>query len=308
MQFRQLPDLLRAGDLLVLNNTRVVKARLAAHKLSGGRVEVLLERSLDGFGGRHFSAHVRASKPPKPGSCLAFDNGLEAEVLGRDADLFELLLRQSSLGELLTSQGQLPLPPYIHRAPDINDEHRYQTVYAKHDGAIAAPTAGLHFDTELFSQLTAQGIELGYLTLHVGAGTFQPVRESDPARHHMHAEQVRVDAILCEQVRATQARGGRVVAVGTTCVRALESAAVDGELKPFEGETAVFIYPGFRFHVVEALVSNFHLPRSTLLMLVSAFAGREQVLQAYQHAIEQDYRFFSYGDAMFMERHNNDGL
>ncbi len=301
LRFRQLPELLKAGDLLVLNNTRVVKARLTARKASGGRAEVLLERSLDGFAGGRFLAQVRASRAPVVDSWLVFGNGQRARVLRRQADLFELQLADGDLETLIAGEGALPLPPYIQRPPSVDDEHRYQTVYARHPGAIAAPTAGLHFDSGLLEQLARMGIELAYLTLHVGAGTFQPVRVTDPASHKMHAEQVTLDAGVCAQVAATRARGGRVVAVGTTCVRALESAASDGGLQPLCGETALFIYPGFRFRVVDALVSNFHLPRSTLLMLVSAFAGRRRILEAYRHAVRQAYRFFSYGDAMFME-------
>jgi len=307
MRFAQLPELLRAGDLLVLNNTRVVKARLAAHKLSGGRAEVLLERPVDGFAGRRFLAQVRASRAPVVGGELVFGSGISAVVTARHADLFELCLSVGSLGELLEAEGQMPLPPYIKRPPGVADEHRYQTVFARYDGAVAAPTAGLHFNRNLLEALAAARIEIAYLTLHVGAGTFQPVRVADPAHHRMHAERLVVNARLCEQVAATRARGGRVVAAGTTCVRALESAAMDGSLKPLHGETALFIYPGFRFRVVDALISNFHLPCSTLLMLVSAFAGRRRVLAAYQHAVAREYRFFSYGDAMFMEPCEADG-
>ena len=306
LQFCQLPELLNAGDLLVLNNTRVVKARFTARKASGGRAEVLLERSLDGFTGGRFLAQVRASRAPAVGSTLHFTNDQRARVTGRQADLFELELTGGDLETLIATEGALPLPPYIRRAPTTDDEHRYQTVYAWHPGAVAAPTAGLHFDTDLLKQLEERGIDLAYLTLHVGAGTFAPVRVKDPASHRMHAERVTVDAGVCEQVAATRARGGRVVAVGTTCVRALESAALggplNGPLQPLSGDTALFIYPGFHFRVVDALVSNFHLPRSTLLMLVSAFAGRTRILDAYRHAVRQAYRFFSYGDAMFIER------
>jgi S-adenosylmethionine:tRNA ribosyltransferase-isomerase len=302
LQFNQLPELLRSGDLLVLNNTRVVKARFKVRKASGGRAEVLLERALDGFGGRRFLAQVRASRAPGVGSVINFGNDYTAKVLGRQDDLFELELNEGELQTLISTHGALPLPPYIQRPPTAEDEARYQTIYAKHQGAVAAPTAGLHFDQPLLDQLIAKGVEVAYLTLHVGAGTFAPVRMTDPSTHKMHAEQVVVDSVVCEQVAATRARGGRVVAVGTTCVRALESAALEGGLKPFKGDTAIFIFPGFKFQVVDVLISNFHLPRSTLLMLVSAFAGRERVLAAYQHAVNNAYRFFSYGDAMLMER------
>jgi S-adenosylmethionine:tRNA ribosyltransferase-isomerase len=298
--FRDLPALLRAGDLLVVNDTRVVKARLVARKESGGGAELLVERPL---GGRRFLALVRASHVPRAGTALVFADGSRARVLGRREEFFELELdAEHDLDALLRAHGRLPLPPYIRRDPDAADDARYQTVYAARDGAVAAPTAGLHFDAAMLERLAAQGVGLATLTLHVGAGTFQPVRAAHVDAHVMHPERVRVDAALCAAVAAARARGGRVVAVGTTCVRALESAGADGELAPFAGDTRLFIVPGYRFRVVDALITNFHLPRSTLLMLVAAFAGTERVLAAYRHAVAAGYRFFSYGDAMFVER------
>jgi S-adenosylmethionine:tRNA ribosyltransferase-isomerase len=294
--FRELPELLRGGDLLVFNDTRVIPARLFGCKETGGRVEVLVERVVDE---RRVLAHVRASKAPKPGSVLYLEESLAVEVAGRQGDLFELRFEAPAL-ESLERHGRIPLPPYIDRQADEPDLERYQTVYARRRGAVAAPTAGLHFDQELLEQIRAMGVASAYVTLHVGAGTFQPVRAEDIREHRMHREYLEVPEATCRAIRETRARGGRVVAVGTTVVRALESAAANGELAPFSGETDIFIYPGYRFRVVDALVTNFHLPESTLLMLVSAFAGREQVLGAYRHAVEQRYRFFSYGDAMFV--------
>lgn len=300
LTFGDLPDLLREQDLLVVNDTRVVKARLTGRKASGGRVEVLVERPL---GERVFLAQVRASRAPRPGSRLEFSGGVGARVVGRDADLFRLELDEgASLDALMARHGSLPLPPYITREPQAEDEARYQTVFAARDGAVAAPTAGLHFDDDMLARLAARGVSLARLTLHVGAGTFSPMRVEQIEDHVMHAERVDIPAALVDAVSSARAAGGRVVAVGTTCVRALESAAVNGALEAMEGETRLFIRPGFRFRVVDALITNFHLPRSTLLMLVSAFAGQQRVLAAYRHAVAQGYRFFSYGDAMFLER------
>jgi len=294
-----LPDELRAGDLLVFNDTRVIPARLHGEKATGGKVEILVERLLDG---RTALAQVRASKSPKAGAVLRVD-GAELEVAGRDGEFFRLqLLGDGSLAALLERAGHVPLPPYIARADEPADRERYQTVFARAPGAVAAPTAGLHFDEALIAAARARGAETGFVTLHVGAGTFQPVRVENLAEHRMHREQATVSPLLCEQVAAARARGGRVVAVGTTVVRSLEAAALGGALRPFAGETDIFITPGFRFSVVDALLTNFHLPESTLLMLVSAFAGRERVLAAYAHAVRQRYRFFSYGDAMFIPR------
>ncbi len=303
-RFRDLPQLLRAGDLLVFNDTRVIPARLFGHKETGGKVEVLVERVLDEH---RVLAHVRASKSPKPGSCLTLEGGVNAEMLGRQGELFELALSgdgEESALDLLEAHGHMPLPPYIERADASDDRERYQTVYADKRGAVAAPTAGLHFDQVMLDTLAAQGIESAFVTLHVGAGTFQPVRVDDIRDHHMHAEYIEVGESVVEAVARTRARGGRVVAVGTTSVRSLESAAHagGGELRPFAGDTDIFITPGYEFRVVDALLTNFHLPESTLLMLVSAFAGYENMMAAYRHAVNERYRFFSYGDAMFLTR------
>ncbi len=296
MQFAQLSELLRAGDLLVFNDTRVIPARLLGQKASGGKVEVLVERILDDH---RVAAHVRASKSPKAGSKLILEGQVTVEVLGRLGELFELRFPEPIL-PTLKAVGRLPLPPYIERTPDAADSERYQTVYARHEGAVAAPTAGLHFTDAMLEQLQAKGIESAYVTLHVGAGTFQPVRADELHEHVMHSEWLEVPQATCDAIARTRARGGRVVAVGTTVVRSLESAAKNSELKPFSGETDIFIYAGYRFRVVDALVTNFHLPESTLLMLVCAFAGYEEVMAAYRHAVAQGYRFFSYGDAMFL--------
>jgi S-adenosylmethionine:tRNA ribosyltransferase-isomerase len=297
------PGLLEPGDLLVFNNTRVIPARLFGRKASGGRVEVLVERLLPG---QRVLAHVRASKPPRPGGrlWLGDEAAIEVAVLGREDDLFELEFAIATpVLELLERFGHVPLPPYIQRADERADREDYQTLWARHPGAVAAPTAGLHFDATLLQALQDRGVESAYLTLHVGAGTFQPVRVQRLEDHVMHAEQVEVDAAVCRAVEAARTRGGRVVAVGTTVVRSLEAAAAQGRgLQPYCGETRLFITPGYRFRVVDALVTNFHLPQSTLLMLVCAFAGHAPVMAAYRHAVAQQYRFFSYGDAMFMRR------
>jgi S-adenosylmethionine:tRNA ribosyltransferase-isomerase len=297
-QVRDLPQWLRQGDLLVFNDTRVIPARLFGQKESGGRVEILIERLLPENRAR---AQIGASKSPKPGGRIALDAGGEAEVLGRDGEFYQLRFHVGgALEGWLLKAGRLPLPPYIHRDPGIDDDERYQTVFARELGAVAAPTAGLHFDDALLETLRAQGVEFGHVTLHVGAGTFQPVRVDDVREHRMHSEWLNVGAALVEQVRATRARGGRVIAVGTTVVRALESASQQGELRPFAGETQIFIFPGYRIRSVDAMLTNFHLPESTLLMLVSAFAGKARVLAAYEHAVREKYRFFSYGDAMLL--------
>jgi S-adenosylmethionine:tRNA ribosyltransferase-isomerase len=309
---RDLPSLLQPGDLLVFNDTRVIPARLFGQKATGGRVEILIERLLPGNEAR---AQVGASKSPKPGSRIALDAGGEAEVLGREGEFYHLRFHvDDSLESWLLHAGRLPLPPYIQREPGRDDLERYQTVFAKEVGAVAAPTAGLHFDEALLAALRERGVEFGHVTLHVGAGTFQPMRAEDVRDHHMHSEWLNVGAELVAQVRRTRERGGRVVAVGTTVVRALESAMRrldDGsrELQPFAGETQIFIFPGYRIRSVDAMVTNFHLPESTLLMLVSAFAGKDRVFEAYRHAVEQRYRFFSYGDAMLLwpQRHDADG-
>ncbi|MGE0482762.1 MAG: tRNA preQ1(34) S-adenosylmethionine ribosyltransferase-isomerase QueA [Gammaproteobacteria bacterium] len=299
-----IPDLvalLRAGDLVVLNDTRVIPARLFGRKVgSGGAVEILVERVIDD---RHAWAHIRASKAPKPATEIELQGGGRLSVLGRDDALFHIACAEDeSLPALLERCGHVPLPPYIERADEAIDVERYQTIWAERPGAVAAPTAGLHLDQSLIDAITARGVRFARVTLHVGAGTFQPVRGADPAAHVMHAERVVVDAGVCAAVAAARKRGGRVVAIGTTVVRALESAAAAGALAPLDDETRLFIRPGYPFRVVDALMTNFHLPRSTLLMLVSAFGGHARVMSAYRHAVAAGYRFFSYGDAMWLER------
>ncbi|HET7402666.1 MAG TPA: tRNA preQ1(34) S-adenosylmethionine ribosyltransferase-isomerase QueA, partial [Usitatibacter sp.] len=281
-----------------VNDTRVIKARLHGRKDTGGEVEVLVERILDD---RRALAQVRASKTPREGRFLILSGGVEAEVLGRDGEFFELRFAADVL-DTLAAHGEVPLPPYITHAADQGDEGRYQTVYARVPGAVAAPTAGLHFDDALLAALEAKGVTRATLTLHVGAGTFQPVRTDDVSRHVMHSEWYRVPQETVDAIARAKAAGGRVVAVGTTALRALEAAAAGGELAAGTGETRLFIVPGYRFRVVERLVTNFHLPRSTLMMLVSAFGGGEAIRRAYAHAVAQRYRFFSYGDAMLIER------
>lgn len=300
---RNFPDLLdyvQPGDLMVFNNTRVIPARLFGQKASGGKLEMLVERVLDEH---RVLAHVRASKSPKPGTLIHIEGGGEAEMLVRHDALFELRFAEPVL-PLLDRVGHMPLPPYIDRPDEAADRERYQTVYSDHDkaGAVAAPTAGLHFDEALLAALGKKGVETVFVTLHVGAGTFQPVRVERIEEHHMHREWLQVDQTVVDAVAACRARGGRVIAVGTTSVRSLESAARDGELKAFSGDTDIFLYPGKPFHVVDALVTNFHLPESTLLMLVSAFAGYPETMAAYAEAVREQYRFFSYGDAMFITR------
>jgi S-adenosylmethionine:tRNA ribosyltransferase-isomerase len=303
LQFTDLPSLLRAGDLLVFNNTRVIKARLRGQKATGGQIEVLVERILDPH---HVLAHVRASKSPKPGTRLILaDGAFDAQVLGREDELFKLHFPEPVLA-LLDQYGSVPLPPYITHAPDNEDESRYQTVYAQKPGAVAAPTAGLHFDQAMLDRLKAQGVDQAFVTLHVGAGTFQPVRVTHIRDHVMHAERYVVSAETLQKVHETRARGGRVVAVGTTSVRSLEAAAAEGDgIHTTEGDTRLFITPGYSFAYVDALITNFHLPQSTLLMLVSALAGTGPIRQAYEHAVQSRYRFFSYGDAMFIEAAQN---
>ena len=300
LRFADIVRLLAPNDLLVLNDTRVIKARLRGHKASGGEVEVLVERVLDH---ERALAQVRASKPPKAGGWMLLAGLIEAQVLGRHGDLFELrFLGDRSVLDSLSAHGEIPLPPYIDRAPGAHDEARYQTVYAKVPGAVAAPTAGLHFDGALLDVLRARDVGVASVTLHVGAGTFQPVRNEDLSKHVMHSEWYSIPQATVDAIATARARRGRIVAVGTTALRALESAAAKGEVAAETSETGLFIVPGFRFRVVDRLVTNFHLPRSTLLMLVSAFAGTENVRRAYRHAVEQRYRFFSYGDAMLLEK------
>jgi S-adenosylmethionine:tRNA ribosyltransferase-isomerase len=299
LQFADLPSLLRPGDVLVFNDTRVIPARLHGRKASGGKVELLIERLT---GARHALAHVRASKSPKPGTELLLDGGHRLQVTGREGDLFRVESQAEDIAEILAAVGHMPLPPYITRADAEADRERYQTVFARHPGAVAAPTAGLHFDEATLARLDALGVGRVCLTLHVGSGTFQPLRVDNLDEHVMHAEYCQVDEAAVEQIRAAQAAGGRVVAVGTTAVRSLETAALSGELRPFRGDTRLFIRQGFPFRCVDALLTNFHLPESTLLVLLCAFAGHEQTLAAYRHAVEREYRFFSYGDAMFATR------
>jgi S-adenosylmethionine:tRNA ribosyltransferase-isomerase len=289
--FVDLPQWLRAGDLLVLNDSRVLHARLLGHKESGGQVEILVERLLDQS---TVLAQLRASKPPRPGSRLRLEDALDVE--------FYRLRFSGDAAELVERHGRLPLPPYIDRAAEAPDEERYQTVYAREKGSVAAPTAGLHFDPELFARLREKGVEIAHVTLHVGAGTFQPVRVDDLAQHRMHSESYVLPQATADAIAATRARGGRIVAVGTTSLRVLESAALGGNMKVGAGDTALFVTPGFCFRVVDLLITNFHLPKSTLLMLVSAFGGLAELRAAYRHAIAAGYRFFSYGDAMLLHK------
>lgn len=299
--FADVLDYMAAGDVLVFNNTKVMKARLFGQKASGGKIEALIERVLD----EHTAlAHVRSSKSPKPGTVLEFEGGVRAVMVERAEELFCLRFEDTrTVYEILEQTGRLPLPPYIERAADDHDDSRYQTVYAKHQGAVAAPTAGLHFTDDLLAAVRAKGVETAEVTLHVGAGTFQPVRVDNIAEHKMHSEWFDVPAETVAKIEAAQARGNKVWAVGTTSMRALESAAREtGRLKAGRGDTDIFITPGYRFRVVDRLITNFHLPKSTLLMLVSAFSGMAHIRAVYAHAVAQEYRFFSYGDAMVLGR------
>lgn len=296
--FVDLPGLLQANDVLVLNDTRVLKARLFGQKATGGQVEVMVERVLNE---REVLAQVRASKTPKAGSTFMIGEAVQVEVLGRQGEFFHLRFG-GMVDEVLERHGKLPLPPYITHAPGAEDDERYQTVFARAQGAVAAPTAGLHFDDAMLQTLRDKGVATAYVTLHVGAGTFQPVRAENVKDHIMHSERYSVPQATVEAIAAAKAKGGRVVCVGTTSLRALESAAASGELQAGSGETDIFITPGYRFKVVDVLLTNFHLPRSTLLMLVCAFGGTERLFAAYGHAVAQEYRFFSYGDAMLIER------
>ena len=299
-QFAHLCEFIESGDLLIFNNTQVIKARLAGQKSTGGTIEALVERVIDDH---HVLAHIRASKSPKPGSRLIFANAFEAEVESRQEDLFLLRIDSNRpILDLLDQYGALPLPPYITHTADETDDERYQTVYAKIPGAVAAPTAGLHFDEAMLKRLQDKGVRVAYVTLHVGAGTFQPVRVDNIHEHKMHSELYSVPEETVALIQATKAAGKKITAVGTTALRALESAAQSVEIKAGNGDTNIFITPGYQFKVVERLLTNFHLPKSTLMMLVSAFAGADNIKHAYQHAIEEKYRFFSYGDAMLIER------
>ncbi len=299
--FSDILDLIAEKDLLIFNNTRVIPARLQGQKESGGKIEVMVERVLDEH---RILAHVRANKSPKAGGKLLLEGHITAEVLGREGRLFEIkFLNDRNVLTLLEEYGHIPLPPYIERADTEDDRERYQTVFATKEGAVAAPTAGLHFTDELLEALKNKGVATAQVTLHVGAGTFLPVSVENLDDHIMHAEWVEVDQSVCDAVEACKARGGKVVAVGTTSVRSLESAAKEtGKLQPFTGDTRLFITPGYTFHVVDNMITNFHLSESTLLMLVSAFSGYENIMSAYQHAIQKKYRFFSYGDAMFLNK------
>lgn len=299
--FAEFPGLLRAGDLLVLNDTRVIKARLAATKDTGGRAEVLIERVQ---GERRALAHVRASKSPKPGSRLLLADGASAEVLDRAGEFYVLKFTTDIL-PFLDAHGDVPLPPYLGRDASADDIERYQTVYAKDPGAVAAPTAGLHFDEAMLAETRKAGVNHTYVTLHVGAGTFQSLREEDIEKNRLHSERVHVNAECCDAVTETRQAGGRVIAIGTTSVRALECASAGGSIQAFDGETDLFILPGYRFRSVDAMITNFHLPQSSLLMLVAAFAGKDRILDAYRHAVREKYRFFSYGDAMFLTPGSN---
>jgi S-adenosylmethionine:tRNA ribosyltransferase-isomerase len=308
-KFRDILSLLRPHDLLVFNNTKVIKARLHAHKETGGSAEVLIERVLDNAFGKHAPqsstalAHIRASKSPKPGSRIIFANNITATMVQRVDDLFELHFENGQrVYDVLEKIGEVPLPPYITHQADTTDESRYQTVYAKHAGSVAAPTAGLHFDEALLDEIQARGVASAYVTLHVGAGTFQPVRDDDISKHIMHSERYQVPPETVEAVVKTKAAGGRVIAVGTTSMRTLEAASSSGKLITQQAETQIFIKPGYEFKTVDRLITNFHLPKSTLMMLVAAFAGRENMVNAYRHAVENRYRFFSYGDAMLIEK------
>lgn len=300
LQFSDILQLLQPGDLLVFNDTKVIPARLFANKMTGGQVEILVERILDD---QRMLSQVRASKSPKVGDYLLLPSQKRLLVAARHQQFYELHYHDDGaiLG-LVEAEGELPLPPYMSRSPEAQDLERYQTVYARYKGSVAAPTAGLHFDNALLEQLAIKQVEMDYLTLHIGAGTFQPVRTEDIRQHQMHAEYLEVSAELCANIENTKARGHRVIAVGTTSLRALETAAQSGRITPYHGETNIFIYPGYRFNCVDALITNLHLPKSTLLMLVCAFGGYDKVMHAYKEAVANAYRFYSYGDAMWMER------
>jgi S-adenosylmethionine:tRNA ribosyltransferase-isomerase len=294
--FSEFSSLLRPGDLLVFNDTRVIKARLAAIKETGGRAEILVERVQNE---RTVLAHVKASKSPQSGGRMLLADDAVADVLGREGELFVLKFSVDIM-PFLAAHGEVPLPPYLGREADASDDTRYQTIYAKDPGAVAAPTAGLHFDAAMLAETHAAGVRHAWVTLHVGAGTFQSLREENIHENRLHSERVEVGKACCTAVQETQRAGGRVIAVGTTSVRALECASAGGSIQPFDGETDMFILPGYEFRSVDAMLTNFHLPQSSLLMLVAAFAGKERILDAYRHAVREKYRFFSYGDAMFL--------
>ena len=300
-QFTDIVSLIQSGDLLVFNDTKVIPARLFGQKTTGGHVEILVERVLDH---QRILAQVRVSKAPRVGDLLLFLPDIELEILGRQEQFYELRYNNNdrTVLDVIEAIGQIPLPPFMHRLPEESDKERYQTVYALHKGSVAAPTAGLHFDHELLQVLRDKQVEMAYLTLHIGAGTFTPVRVDDVREHKMHAEYIDVSADLCAKITAVKARGNRVIAVGTTSLRALETASQNGAIQPYRGDTRIFIYPGYTFNCVDALITNLHLPTSTLLMLVCAFSGYERVMNAYHDAVEHQYRFFSYGDAMWVTK------
>lgn len=308
LHFYDVIDLLNPSDLLIFNNTKVIPARLYGRKETGGHIEVLIERLVD----EHKAlVHIKSSKSPKEGSILIFSDKYQATMISRQGELFELDFGEEyQLIDILNEIGHIPLPPYIDRPDNDFDKNRYQTVYSKVPGAVAAPTAGVHFDEELLEKIKAKGIQTAFVTLHVGAGTFQPVREDDITKHHMHSEYAVVPQEVVDKILETKKNGGRVVAVGTTSVRSIESAAQAAQkdnvlIKPFAQDTSIFIYPGYKYLVIDALITNFHLPESTLIMLVSAFAGYEHTMNAYKFAVEKRYRFFSYGDAMFITKNQN---
>lgn len=298
--FKDIPNLITSKDLLVFNDTKVISARLFAIKITGGKTEILIERILEN---NKVLAQIKASKSIKAGSKLILDNNNWFEIVEHQANnFFELLLHSSkSLNAVLEQFGQVPLPPYIEHKPTIADKDRYQTIYAKYEGAVAAPTAGLHFDEDLMHSLINKKIQTAFLTLHTGAGTFQPIRTKNIEDHKMHKEYINISEILCEQIINTKKNNGRIIAVGTTSARALETACQFGEIKPYEGDTDIFIYPGYQFRCIDALITNFHLPKSSLLLLICALAGHKNIMHAYQEAIQQQYRFFSYGDVMLIQ-------
>ncbi|WP_428086323.1 tRNA preQ1(34) S-adenosylmethionine ribosyltransferase-isomerase QueA [Candidatus Thioglobus sp.] len=297
--FHQILDFIKPKDLLVLNNTKVIPARLFAHKTSGGKVEIMIERLLNE---KQVLAMMKASRAPKIDSFVTLENGDKAQVVNKENGFYTLEFETDSLLDLLDQVGHIPLPPYIERSDEQADLERYQTVFAEREGAVAAPTAGLHFDKALLKRLKNRGIDHAFVTLHVGAGTFQPVKTDKITEHKMHSEYYEIEQTTVDKINQTKANGGRIVAVGTTAVRSMESAARSGVLKASKEETDIFIYPGFKFQVVDMMITNFHLPKSSLLMLVSAFIGQKRMMKIYQHAIESEYRFFSYGDAMLLEK------
>jgi S-adenosylmethionine:tRNA ribosyltransferase-isomerase len=304
-KFHQISDFIKSGDLLVMNNTRVIPARLFGHKISGGKVEIMIERLLND---KQVLAMVKASRAPKIDSFITLENGDKAQIIDKKNGFYTLEFNTKSLFKLLDEVGHIPLPPYIERSDESADLERYQTVFAEREGAVAAPTAGLHFDNALLESLEQQGINHTFVTLHVGAGTFQPVKTEQIIEHKMHSEYFEIDQNTIDKINQTKINGGRIIAVGTTAVRVMESAFKSGKLTPSKAETDIFIYPGYQFKVVDMMITNFHLPKSSLLMLVSAFIGHKQMMQIYRHAIDNKYRFFSYGDAMLLthKQANND--